>query len=347
MAKIVKRTRKDGQFSYKVEIRLSGHHLTKTFRTKKEALSWETSTEASIREGRHSSATVGSLKTFREAVVQFRQSPPVRNGSWLVRKSSGHFLNFWVERLGSLKIGEIQASHIAACRKILREKGVSPATCNRYTSAISTILQCCVDEWFYLNRNPARELRRFPESGGRCRVLDGNERSALLEACKSQQDLYDFVLLALNTGARRGELRDLLWKNVDLKASMVTFPDTKNGTDRTIPLTEVAVELLRERFLNRQLGKGDWVFPAPRSAGPADFRKLFAKALAQSEIEDFRFHDLRHTVASHLVIQGVAERMIAEILGHKTLQMVKRYTHLRPEHLREAIQTLNRRISKA
>jgi integrase len=340
MAKIVKRTRKDGQFSYKVEIRLSGHYLTKTFRTKREALSWETSTEASIREGRYNSATAGSSKSLNQVIEQFRQSPPARNGNWLVRKSAGHFLNFWLTQLGSMKIVEIQASHIASCRHDLLRTGVSPATCNRYTSAISTILQCCVDEWFYLNRNPARELRRLRESDGRCRVLEHGERTALLQACEYDQDLHDFVVLALNTGARRGELMNLLWRDCDSNFAEVTFRDTKNGTDRTIPLTDAATDVLKRRFCSRQLGKGHWVFPAPRSSGPADFRKRFSKAVEVAQINDFRFHDLRHTVASYMAAAGVAERMIAEVLGHKTLQMVKRYTHLKPEHLRDSMNCL-------
>lgn len=342
MPKITKRPRKDGKFSYKVEVRLCGYRLTKTFHKSREALNWGTSTEASIREGRYNSATAGSPKTFKEAVAQFRQSPPARNGKWLVKQSSNHFLNFWIEHLGSLKITEIRAQHIASGRKQLLEKGLSPATCNRYTAAISTVLQCCVDEWFYLNHNPARELRRFKENDGRCRVLGEAERATLLRACQEHPDLHDFVLLALNTGARRGELMNLLWRDIDLQGRMMTFRDTKNGTDRTIPLTDSALELLRKRFCSRKLGEGDWVFPAPRSSGPADFRKLFQKALCESEVQDLRFHDLRHTVASQLAASGVPERMIAEILGHKSLQMVKRYTHLRPEHLQEAIEVLQK-----
>ena len=223
-----------------------------------------------------------------------------------------------------------------------RKKLRSPATCNRYISGLSVILQLCVEEWNWLEQNPARRIRRFPESEGSTRILTNEERFKLLKACHSTPDLYDIVLLALNTGARRSELEGLRWGEVDLKEEMVTFRRTKNGKDRTIPLSQEASEMLIARLRARKIDGGEWVFPSPNLNAPRDFYKAFMRALDKAGMTGFRFHDLRHTAGSYLAIEGVSERYIAEILGHKTLEMVKRYTHLRPEHLRNAVSVLGR-----
>ena len=154
------------------------------------------------------------------------------------------------------------------------------------------------------------------------------------------------MILALSTGARRGELEKLKWSDVDRLNETIVFRSTKNGSDRLIPLPSDAVDLIRLRFSNRKLGSQDWVFPAPKSEGHADFRRRFPKAASKAGLKDFRFHDLRHTAASYLAASGVSERKIAEILGHKTLQMVKRYTHLRPDHLREEMEILNQSFQR-
>ena len=123
---------------------------------------------------------------------------------------------------------------------------------------------------------------------------------------------------------------------------MLTFRKTKNGKDRTIPLSQEASEVLKARLRARIIDRGEWVFPSPNLNAPRDFYKAFMRALDKAGMTGFRFHDLRHTAGSYLAIEGVSERYIAEILGHKTLEMVKRYTHLRPEHLRNAVSELGR-----
>ena len=144
-----------------------------------------------------------------------------------------------------------------------------------------------------MEQNPARRIRRFPESEGSTRILTDEERFKLLKACHSTPDLYDIVLLALNTGARRSELEGLRWGEVDLKKEMVTFRKTKNGKDRTIPLSQEASEVLKARLRARIIGRGEWVFPSQNLHAPRDFYKTFMRALDKAGVTDFRFHDLR------------------------------------------------------
>ena len=348
MARISARVLKSGIPSYTAEIRLQGYpHTSKTFRTKTEAKKWAKLKEVQMLEGKYNGTPLSTQKRLKDAIKRFLESPRT-NKSWLKQKRNKPMLKFWQKELGHHRLADLRAAMIVEKRDKLslgltyRKKLRSPATCNRYISGLSVILQLCVEEWGWLEQNPARRIRRFPESEGSTRILTDEERFKLLKACHSTPDLYDIVLLALNTGARRSELEGLRWGEVDLKEEMVTFRKTKNGKDRTIPLSQEASEVLKARLRARIIGRGEWVFPSPNLNAPRDFYKTFMRALDKAGVTEFRFHDLRHTAGSYLAIEGVSERYIAEILGHKTLEMVKRYTHLRPEHLRDAVAVLGR-----
>ena len=155
----------------------------------------------------------------------------------------------------------------------------------------------------------------------------------LLRVCKSDSNLHDVVLLALLTGARRGEICGLRWRDVDLKNGTVTFLQTKNGEIRKVHLSDPTSALLRCRFFQRVKGTHDWVFPAEKSDGSVDVSHCFGRFAKKAGLEDFRFHDLRHSAASPMTRAGVPERQMQEVLGHKSVAMIIRYTHLRPSEL--------------
>jgi len=165
----------------------------------------------------------------------------------------------------------------------------------------------------------------------------------LLEACAASdwKALHTLVLLAISTGARRGELVNLKWTGVDLKAAHATVQDTKNGDSRVLPLVSKALEAVRALKLQNR-ARSDYVFPQP-SGFPRPyvyFDGYWQKALATARLEDFRFHDLRHTTASYLASQGASLLEIADTLGHRTLNMVKRYAHLAQSHKVRAIEKM-------
>jgi integrase len=136
----------------------------------------------------------------------------------------------------------------------------------------------------------------------------------------------------------------LSWKDVDLKNGFITFEETKNDEPRSVPLQGHALELMLKRSKVPRFGT-DLVFPSRVDQQKHfDFRRPFQMALKASQIEDFRWHDLRHCAASYLVMAGVDMRTVAEILGHKTMQMTQRYTHLSPEHLKDAVAKMNHKI---
>lgn len=189
-----------------------------------------------------------------------------------------------------------------------------------------------------------RRVRRLEEPRGRVRCLDDDERGRLVEACRQSEDrpLYPLVILALSTGARRGELLGFRWRDVDLARGVAVLHQTKNRERRALPLAGLAVEVLRELSRVRRVdtdlifanGQGRVVLP----------RKSWGRALRAAEIEDFRFHDLRHCAASYLAMSGATLAEIAEVLGHKTLAKVKRYSHLTDQHTSRVVARMNDRL---
>jgi integrase len=213
-------------------------------------------------------------------------------------------------------------------------------------AALSTALNTSIREWEWMEDNPMRKISKLKEPRGRVRYLNIEERERLLVACKDSTNnhLYLAVVLALSTGARQQEIWDLRWSEVNFETGFITFTETKNDEFRSVPLEWDARELLLEHYKIRR-EDSDIVFPSKKNPAVSyDFRNPWKKALVIAKVEDFRWHDLRHSCASYLAMNGVPMLTIAEILGHKTLSMVQRYTHLNTEHLTEAISDMNRKI---
>jgi integrase len=218
----------------------------------------------------------------------------------------------------------------------------SPATINRYLATLSDALSFAMKDRNLLDANPVSKTRRNTEPRGRVRFLSDDERTRLLAACAKSdwKPLHTLVLLAIVTGARRGELINLKWADVDLKAGRAGVQETKNGESRTLTFAGTkALDGLRSLKL-RNSKRSAYVFPAPTveldpktgkpqlDAPYAHFDGVWHDALKAADLSNFRFHDLRHTCASYLAQQGKSLLQIAAILGHKTMQVVQRYAHL-------------------
>jgi len=212
------------------------------------------------------------------------------------------------------------------------------ATMNRELATLKAILNKGV-AWGFLNHNPAIKVKMLPEPKGRTRFLTVEEVSALLNAATPH--LRPVLIMALETGMRRGEILKLKWSDVDMKNSMIYVSDTKTGVPRHVPMSNHLRETLKA--LPRRLGV-DHVFAGRGKATGKPFddvRTSFRNALVRAGITEFRFHDLRHTAASHMVMAGIPMKTVGEILGHSTPVMTERYSHLTPEHKRRAIEILS------
>jgi len=211
-----------------------------------------------------------------------------------------------------------------------RTKQKTPATLNRYMVAMAAVFTWAIEErlaprgWVH----PCRGIKRLPEPDGRVRYLDDGERARLFQACQASQypRLYALALMAMLTGARKGELLGLKWRHVDLDAGIATLGKTKNGDRRTLVLLPHLVEVLRPFDGDRDR----FVFGSVASRGqkPASTDSAWKDAVARAKIRDFRFHDLRHCCASYLAQAGTPLNVIADVLGHRKLDMTRRYAHL-------------------
>jgi len=350
MASIQER-KKNGKPSYTAKIRLKGHQpVFQTFTRKTDAVLWATQTEAAITEGRFFKTAESQKHTLSDLIQRYIRDVLPRKAKVYVEYASQ--LKWWEEQIGDVRLSELSTSLISEKRDFLsrtitnRKKEMSPARVNRYMAALSTALNTSIREWEWMEDNPMRKISKLKEPRGRVRYLSDEERERLLDACKdsANTNLYLVVVLALSTGARQQEIWDLRWSNVNLIKGLITFSETKNDEFRSVPLKGHPLKLLLEHSRIRR-EESDIIFPSKKNPAVSyDFRNPWKKALVIAKVEDFRWHDLRHSCASYLAMNGQPIRTIAEILGHKTLSMVQRYTHLNAEHLSEAISDLDKKM---
>ncbi len=340
MASIEKRTGKDGKITYRVKVRMRGRSITESFSRKTDAKAWATQTEAAISEQRIA-GTQARKHSLGDLVDRFIKHELVGKKS---ARDTKRQLLWWKDEIGGYKLADVTPELLREYRDKLK-KGRSATTANRYQAALSSAFSIAVKEWGWMEHNLMAKVKKSAEPRGRVRFLSDKERLALLDSCKKSgsRHLYPIVVLALSTGMRQGEILGLTWDVVDLKKGHITLYDTKNSETRGVPVTGVALELLIEHSKIRRLDT-NLVFPKREGDKPADIRSAWLSALERAEIKDFRFHDLRHTAASYLAMSGATLAEIAEILGHKTLAMVKRYSHFSTDHVSGVISKLDDRM---
>lgn len=355
MGSIREVTKKNGEKSYHAEVRLRGSPpQRKVCRTKTRAKEWIQDTEAAIRDGRFKNQSVSRKHSVSDLIDRFIAHSIPKHPIYYPKKVQ--LLNRWKEELGHLLLSELSPAHIALVRdKLLSEttfkKSIrSTSTVNRYLAAFSKVLSVAVKEWEWLKEHPMLNITKPKESRGRDRFLNQEEIHRLLEACKESftPHLHAIVALAIFTGMRYGEIVKLHWKDINFDLGFITLQQTKNGDKRIIPITNEIVRILQS-CPSYGSGTQEQVFKSRKktsSALPLSIRKSFAKALKAAQIESFRFHDLRHTAASHLAMNGATQGELMAILGHKSPQMTRRYAHYSQDHLRAILEKSNHKLTK-
>lgn len=252
-----------------------------------------------------------------------------------------HQLEFWSKHLGDMNIADIKPLDIIKIRRLIQG---SDSTKNIYMAALRHLFTIAIREFGATNENPILKVSNLKNPRGRVRYLSDEERKNLLIATEesSNRYLHLVVLLALTTGARKMEIMNLTWSDIDIDKKMIYFRETKNGEVRTLPIVHKVGEFLLEHFKN---SKTSLIFPSARNLKrPIDIRSPFAQALKCAGIVNFHFHDLRHSCASYLVMNGASLNEIAEVLGHKSLNMVKRYAHLSTSHISKVVNSMANKI---
>lgn len=217
--------------------------------------------------------------------------------------------------------------------KSARYRHVKPATVNRELACLKHMFTLGI-RWGKAFNNPVKEVKLFREPRGSLRVLSREEEEKLLAAAAPH--LRPIIITALNTGMRRGEVLNLTWEDVDFEQGFIAISNTKNGEMRKVPISKRLTRTLKS-------GKkiGQYMFCKADGNKYGNIVKAFRSAVKRSGIKYCRFHDLRHTFATRLVMAGVDLVTVKELLGHKTLSMTVRYSHPTADHKRWAVEALN------
>ena len=315
--------RKKGDLQWHVQIRKKGFPAqTKTLNTKPEAEAWAAVIESEMARGVFVSRAEAEQTTLKEAFYRYLEEvTPTKKGA----KQEGYRIGVLLRStLANRSIASIRSTDIAKYRDG-RLKIVAENTVRNEMNTFSGLFETCRTEWGINIENPCRAVKRPRMPKGRDRRLSSGELETLFTVCYESETYYllPAVVLAIETGMRRGELATVRYEHV--KNNIIKLGETKNGDKRDVPLSSRAKEAMKS-FPRQLSGR---LFPV----GPATITQAFRRAVKNAGIEDMTFHDLRHEAASRLFELGLNPMEVASITGHKTLQMLKRYTHLRAEDL--------------
>jgi integrase len=297
-----------------------------------------------IAEGRFFPARHKGVPLFDALLGDYREAKR-REGKAVMKSEIGY--RRVLERFGGRRADTIKAAEVEEWRDQMRES-LAPATVNLHLTILRAVLRLAV-------RNRRLDASALPLVAGlkanntRVRYLTDDEETRLIEALPAW--LRPLITIALHTGMRRGELLKLTWDEVDFVSGTIFVRTSKSGEGRRIPMSPTAHRTLsalwqarRKRLGARvvsQIEANRYVFTAPEGGFMANLAREWYPALERAEIADLHFHDLRHTFASRLVMNGVDLYRVQILMGHKTPAMTLRYAHLSPQHLRAAVATLD------
>ena len=307
-----------------------------------------------LAEGKWFERLPGEDKTLGDLFAKYISEYSIPNKAMRTIRQDKGFAKNMLDFFGDSPLTEITPSRITAYKTLCREKGLSPATINLQRGFLSHAFKKAVKEWEWLKENPVEKVSKEKVRNARDRWLSIEEENRLIDAClfyatgkdNKQEPRYwlrEIVIFALNTGMRQDEILSLEWPDVDLFRKTLTVMSSKNGEIRTIPHNQRVFELLNAKAKVRNI-RSNYVFAseAGTKINASNLHRAYYKALKRARIEDFRFHDLRHTFATRLVQAGIDLYKVAKLLGHKDIRMTQRYSHHYPESLRDGVEVLDR-----
>lgn len=317
MASIRKRNGK-----WQVRINRDDISVTKTFLNKKDGETWARLTEIAIERNEFTAKTKINVETLGELFDQYNKKVAPLHRS----KTTSFMLASLKSRLGDVRVDSFNARDLADWRD-KRLKEVKAASVLRELNTLSAMLNHARKEWCIQIANPVADIKRPTVAASRTRRLVDDEESRIIKALPPMYS--NIVRFALASSMRRGEVLTLLWANVNLDMQVAVLPMTKNGDVRRVPLSKDAVEIIKEQRLATVQSIAGRVFDVSQIS----LDKAWRRACRKAGVLGLRFHDLRHEAISRLFEIGLNPMEVSSISGHKTLQMLKRYTHLKAEDL--------------
>jgi len=318
---------KRGDF-WRAKVRRTGFPTqSRTFDNKALAERWAREIENEMDRGDFVDRTEAEKNTLAAVLKRYQKEiSPTKKGA----DSEDYRIDSILKsRVCNTKMSALSSAQLAAYRDE-RLEAVSPSTVNRELNVISHAIEIARREWgIYMPENPVRLVRRPKAPRARDRRFVKDEEKRLLAECRTKSRnsyLLPVVQLAIETGMRQSEIVGLERSRIDTKKRYLVLPDTKNGEQRTVPLSPQAIRVIKAlpASINGRL------FPGLTTEA---VKRAFKRACKRAKIEDFHFHDLRHEATSRLFELGLDIMEVASITGHKTLQMLKRYTHFRATEL--------------
>jgi len=278
--------------------------------------------------------TVGSMidKYMSEVSIHLKKSTHERNAQ-LAQHLTAFFSN--------MHLKDASTSEISRYKSEMMKQGKSTDSLRRELGLLRRAFNVAIEEWEFCKDNPVPKVLKTlgKEDSKRVRFLSPEESQRLMLALPAW--LRPMVILARHTGLRRGNLVALAWEHIDFERAVIMIPETKNSDPIGIPLTKTAQKTLKDLQAVRYL-HSPYVF-CDNDGKPHSKNRVsvaFKRACKRGNVDNFRFHDLRHDFASMLVQSGVPIQVVKELLGHKDLRMTMRYAHLAPENLRSAVNVL-------
>ena len=297
-------------------------------------------------------------RSFKELMVNYLEAKQNSRGFSRLQDACKPLLSYFDDS----DVTQLQETHVEQYI-IHRGQCVSDGTIRREVGMLSAAFNHAIKKHHWRIDNPCvkAELPQTPK--GRVRFLTYEEAKTLLQVADNPVDrkgnalanqykspvLRDFIELALNTGCRKGELLNLKWENINFATRLIVLEETKSGEWQSVPINEDARQVLvrRMRLRDEVCSDTPWVFFHTRSAARAkigdrirDVKTSFNTACRRAGIKDFHIHDLRHTFASWLVMNGTPLFEVSKLLRHASITMTERYAHLAPDHLQDAVNNL-------
>jgi integrase len=335
--------------TYTATVRVKGFPaLARTFDTKGEAKSWSADIEKEMRMGRYQDVRSIENLTLAETIERYLTQVSATKRPNSIRRDKDSAKAILNDFGYEISLCDVTPQRLATYRDN-RIKNVSPSSIQKEFALLSHMFNVARREWGIPIENPVTEVTRPKIRNNRTRFLTKEEAQRLLEIAKSSKNpkLYPYLLVMMHTGMRPSEAAGLKWGDIDLEGRLARLQVTKTDM-RYVPITEMVENILRS--IRPEDSKNEThVFLPPDSGNSKQlvdmpclyFKKSFHTARTKANLNDVHLHDLRHTAASHLLMAGVDLRTLAEILGHKTLQMVHRYTHLLNDHKLKAVDRIN------
>lgn len=328
--------------TWKALVRKTGWPTTsKSFRVKRDAEDWARRTEDEMIRGVYIQRTSSEKMTIAEALIRYeKEIVPTKKASTQVRDARRIKL-LKSSELGKYSLAALSSDIVANYRDKRLAAGKSNNTIRLELALISHLYSIAIKEWkIGLPFNPVANIRKPSPGLGRNHRISKLDHERLLIALRGHSNpmLSWIYIIALETCMRQGEIINLKIQDVDLIRRIVSLNDTKNGSPRTIPLSKEATRVFKEAVEYPVRPKDcDLIFfgepGRDKKRGPYQFNKVWLDIKRDVGLEELRFHDLRHEGVSRLFEAGLNDQEVAAISGHRSAQMLMRYTHLRSENL--------------